>query len=124
MFSIPDRFLSFTAEVHTNSVLLLSNTMSAPRVLLIGGHGKVSMLLTPMLLKQSWNVTSLIRNPDQAEEIKALGKSLGGKLDVLIESLDDVKSDQEAQNVLDQVKPDYVVWSAGWILTLRQMALY
>ena len=98
--------------------------MSVPKVLLIGGHGKVSMLLTPMLLKQSWNVTSLIRNPDQADEIKALGTGLEGKLDVLIESLDDVKRDQEAQNVLDQVRPDYVVWSAGRILTLRQMALY
>ena len=98
--------------------------MSVPKVLLIGGHGKVSMLLTPMLLKQSWNVTSLIRNPDQADEIKTLGTGLEGKLDVLIESLDDVKSDQEAQNVLDQVRPDYVVWSAGRILTLRQMALY
>lgn len=87
--------------------------MSSPRVLLLGGHGKISMLLTPLLLKRSWNVTSVIRNPEQKDEILALGNGLQGKVDVLIESLDDVKSDQEAQNVLDQVKPDYVVWSAG-----------
>ena len=98
--------------------------MSSPSVLLIGGHGKISMLLTPMLLKQSWNVTSLIRNPDQAEEIRALGTGLKGKLDVLIDSLDEVKSDQQAQNVIDQVKPDYVVWSAGWIPALHYSAHY
>lgn len=98
--------------------------MSSPSVLLIGGHGKISMLLTPMLLKQSWNVTSLIRNPDQAEEIRALGTGLKGKLDVLIDSLDEVKSDKQAQNVIDQVKPDYVVWSAGWIPALHYSAHY
>lgn len=98
--------------------------MSSPSVLLIGGHGKISMLLTPMLLKQSWNVTSLIRNPDQAEEIRALGTGLKGKLDVLIDSLDEVKSDKQAQNVIDQVKPDYVVWSAGWTPTLHYSAHY
>ena len=98
--------------------------MSSPSVLLIGGHGKISMLLTPMLLKQSWNVTSLIRNPDQAEEIRALGTGLKGKLNVLIDSLDEVKSDKQAQNVIDQVKPDYVVWSAGWIPALHYSAHY
>lgn len=97
--------------------------MSPPRVLLIGGHGKISMLLTPLLLERSWNVTSLIRNPNQTAEIKALGEGLQGKVDVVIESLDDVKSDQEAQRVLDQVKPDYVVWSAGRVLGLDQLEL-
>ena len=87
--------------------------MSSPRILLLGGHGKVSMLLTPLLLKRSWNVTSVIRDPGQEKEILALGKGLQGKVDVLVESLDDVKSDQEAQSVLDKVRPDYVVWSAG-----------
>lgn len=97
--------------------------MSSPRVLLLGGHGKISMLLTPLLLKRSWNVTSVIRNPEQKDEILALGNGLQGKVDVLIESLDDVKSDQEAQNVLDQVKPDYVVWSAGKEFAVDQREL-
>ena len=87
--------------------------MSAPRVLLVGGHGKVSLHLTPLLLAKSWSVTSIIRDPKQQDEILALGKDQEGQVDVLIESLDAVKSDADAQKVLDKVKPDYVVWSAG-----------
>jgi nucleoside-diphosphate-sugar epimerase len=87
--------------------------MSAPRVLLLGGHGKVSLHLTPLLLAKSWNVTSVIRDPKQQDEILALGKGQKGQVDVLVESLDDVKSDADARKVLDKVKPDYVIWSAG-----------
>ena len=89
---------------------------SSPRVLLLGGHGKVSMLMTPLLLARSWHVTSVIRNPDQKSEILDLAKKHGyptENLEVLIESLEDVKTEKDAQAVLDQVKPDYVVWSAG-----------
>lgn len=88
-----------------------------PRVLLIGGHGKVSLLLTPLLLSRSWHVTSLIRDPSQTAEILSRAKGLPGTLDVLVRSLEDVKSDADAQKVLDEVKPDYVVWSAGKIIT-------
>lgn len=84
-----------------------------PRVLLIGGHGKISLLLTPMLLARSWNVTSLIRDAAQSDEILSIGKGQPGKINVLVRSLDEVKSDNDAQKVLDEVKPDYVVWSAG-----------
>jgi len=98
--------------------------MSSPRVLLLGGHGKISLILTPLLLKRSWNVTSVIRNPEQKEEILALGQGLEVKVVVLIESLDDVKSDQEAQRVLDQVKPDYVVWSAGMDASCQSFDVY
>jgi len=87
--------------------------MSAPRVLLLGGHGKVALHLTPLLLAKSWNVVAVIRDPKQQDEILALGKGLKGQVDVLVESLEDVKSDADAQKVLDKVKPDYVVWSAG-----------
>jgi len=87
--------------------------MSSPRVLLLGGHGKVSLHLTPLLLAKSWNVTSVIRDPKQKDEILKLGEGQKGSVDVFIESLDDVKSDADAQKVLDQVKPNYVVWSAG-----------
>lgn len=84
-----------------------------PRVLLIGGHGKVSLLLTPMLLARSWNVTSLIRDPSQSEEILSKGKGHPGKVNVLVRSLEEVRSDRDAQKVLDEVKPDFVVFSAG-----------
>jgi hypothetical protein len=87
--------------------------MSPPRVLLLGGHGKVALLMTPHLLSRSWHVTSVVRNPDHEDEIKKLGQDQPGKLDVLVESIENVKSDEQAQKILDKVKPNYVVWSAG-----------
>ncbi|KAB8073467.1 hypothetical protein BDV29DRAFT_175433 [Aspergillus leporis] len=83
------------------------------QVLLLGGHGKVALHLTPLLLNRGWNVTSVIRNPEHENEILARGKGTKGKLDVLISSLDDIKSDGDAKKVIDTVSPDYVVWSAG-----------
>lgn len=81
--------------------------------MLIGGHGKVSQLLTPLLLSRSWNVTSVIRTADQKPTIEALGQNQPGKLDVLISSVSDVKSESDAKQIIDRVKPDWVVWSAG-----------
>ncbi|KAL1861931.1 hypothetical protein Plec18170_000755 [Paecilomyces lecythidis] len=86
---------------------------SAPHVLLLGGHGKVALLLTPLLLARNWNVTSVIRNPEHEQEIVNLGKGQKGKVEVLISSLEEIKSPADAKKILDTVKPDYVVWSAG-----------
>lgn len=85
----------------------------AHNILLIGGHGKVSQLLTPLLLARSWNVTSMIRSADQKATIEKLGQGQPGKLSVLVSSVEDVKDEGDAQKILDQVKPDWVVWSAG-----------
>lgn len=82
-------------------------------VLLLGGSGKVSQLLTPLLLQRSWTVTSIIRNPDQVANLQKLGENKAGKLNVLVRSLDDVKSESQAKSIIDEVKPNYVVWSAG-----------
>ena len=82
-------------------------------VLLLGGHGKVALHLTPLLLKRAWSVTSVIRNPAHESEILALGQGLKGNLNVLLSSLEDVKSPSDAQKIIDTVTPDYVVWSAG-----------
>ncbi|KIW79309.1 hypothetical protein Z517_05921 [Fonsecaea pedrosoi CBS 271.37] len=87
--------------------------MSTPRVLILGGHGKVSLFLQPLLLAKKWSVTSVVRNPAHEVEILALGKDKPGKIEVLVDSLDDVKEVSDAQRVLDKVKPDIVVWSAG-----------
>ncbi|KAB8254524.1 NAD(P)-binding protein [Aspergillus pseudonomiae] len=83
------------------------------QVLLLGGHGKIALHLTPLLLNRGWNVTSVIRNPDHENEILARGKGTKGKLNVLLSSLDDIKSDEDAKKIIDTVSPDYVVWSAG-----------
>jgi len=85
----------------------------ATRILLLGAHGKVSLLMTPKLVARNWNLTSVIRNPDQLSDILDAGKNGPGKVDVLVESIEDVKSEADAKRILDQVKPDWVVWSAG-----------
>ncbi|KAK4641797.1 hypothetical protein QC761_504000 [Podospora bellae-mahoneyi] len=88
-------------------------------VLLLGGHGKVAQLLTPLLLKRSWTVTSVIRAQEQVPTIKKLGASQNGKLNVLVRSLEDVKSTDDAKKVIEDAGRegekgvDYVVWSAG-----------
>jgi hypothetical protein len=82
-------------------------------ILLIGGHGKVAQLLTPLLLAKSWSVTSMIRTASQRPEIEKLGQGQPGKLNVLVSSVADVKSEGDAKSILEQVKPDWVVWSAG-----------
>lgn len=86
------------------------------QVLLLGGHGKVALHLTPLLLNRAWNVTSVVRNPAHESEILELGKGRKGKLSVLISSLEEIKSANDASKILQTVSPDYVVWAAG---TLR-----
>ncbi|KHN98963.1 NAD dependent epimerase/dehydratase family protein [Metarhizium album ARSEF 1941] len=81
-------------------------------VLLIGGHGKVAQLLTPLLLKRSWTVTSMIRTDEQAPAIEKLGSGLPGKLNVLVRSVAEVSTQERAATILNDVKPDYVAWSA------------
>ena len=83
------------------------------RVLLLGGHGKVALHMTPLLLSRSWHVTSVVRNPDHVEEIKSRARGQPGKLDVLVESLEDVKSESQAKAILEQARPGCVIWSAG-----------
>jgi len=86
------------------------------QVLLLGGHGKVALHMTPLFLNRAWNVTSVIRNPDHKNDILSLGQGRKGKLEVLISSLEDVKSAADARKILDSVAPDYVVWSAGTLI--------
>lgn len=83
------------------------------QVLLLGGHGKIALHLTPLLLTRGWSVTSVIRNPEHENEILALGKGKKGKLSVLVSSLDDVKTADDARNLLDKVGAECVVWAAG-----------
>lgn len=97
----------------SNTSLRSLNTMPQPRVLLLGGHGKISMLMTPMLLSKSWHVTSIIRNPDHREEVMKLGREYPGKLDVLVDSVEKYKEAKDAKALLEKTRPDYVIWAAG-----------
>ncbi len=86
--------------------------MTNPRILLIGGHGKISLLLTPLLLSR-YNLTSLIRSEAQRSAILAQQKDNPGNLDVLVRSLEDVKSEGDAKEVLREAGAGWVVWCAG-----------
>ena len=97
--------------------------MAPHHVLLLGGHGKVAQYLTPLLLQRSWAVTSIIRDPSQVPAVQKLAdKAQGNKpgdLNVLVRSLEDVKSEAQAKAIIDEVQPDYIVWSAGTLPSLR-----
>lgn len=85
----------------------------APHVLLIGGHGKISLLLTPLLLKRSWTVTSVIRSSSQKSDILSAAGSSTSNLSVKIHDIESVTSQADAQALFDETRPDYVVFSAG-----------
>ncbi|KAF1985071.1 hypothetical protein K402DRAFT_379907 [Aulographum hederae CBS 113979] len=87
--------------------------MSSPHILLIGGHGKIAQLMTPLLLARKWTVTSLIRASEQEPAIHKLGEGQPGTLKTLVSSLEEVRSVEDAKAVLGKVKPSWVVWSAG-----------
>ncbi|KAG5912717.1 hypothetical protein E4U42_001966, partial [Claviceps africana] len=65
-------------------------------VLLIGGHGKVAQLLTPLLLKRAWTVTSMIRTEEQVPAVEKLGDGLPGRLHVLVHSVAEVSTQERA----------------------------
>ncbi|KAH7156431.1 hypothetical protein EDB81DRAFT_787050 [Dactylonectria macrodidyma] len=88
--------------------------MSPPRhVLVLGGNGRISRLLTEILLKKSWTVTSLIRTQEQVKDLEAFFAGLPGTLNVLVQDLEKVDSKEKAASIISQVSPDSVVWSAG-----------
>ena len=43
------------------------------QVVIAGGHGKIAMLLHPLLGERGDSVRALIRNPDQADDVRAAG---------------------------------------------------
>lgn len=55
----------------------------------------------------------MIRNPDQKVTIEKLGQSQPGKLGVLVSSVEEISTNEQAKSIVDDVKPDWIVWSAG-----------
>lgn len=74
------------------------------RIAIIGGHGKVALLLAPLLVERGDEVTSIIRNPAHAAEVEATGAT---PVVADIETLD------EAGMAALLSGHDAVVWSAG-----------
>ena len=73
-------------------------------IMIIGGHGKIALLLAPLLNARGDAVTSVIRNPEHADDIRAAGAT------PLVLDVENATREQLAA-ALDGF--DAVVWSAG-----------
>lgn len=74
------------------------------RVIVFGGHGRIALLLAPMLAARGDEVTAVIRNPQHAAEVEA-----GGARALVV----DVET-ADAAALGDVIRgQDGVVWSAG-----------
>jgi uncharacterized protein YbjT (DUF2867 family) len=74
------------------------------RILVFGGHGKVALLLEPLLAERGDDVTAVIRNPDHSDEVAATGATP--------RVADVEKLDVDALTELVRGH-DAIVWSAG-----------
>jgi len=74
------------------------------RILIIGGHGKIALLLAPLLIARGDEVTSVIRNPDHVADVAATGST---------PTVADIEGVDVAGLTTLFEGHDAVVWSAG-----------
>ncbi|MDR6865780.1 uncharacterized protein YbjT (DUF2867 family) [Microbacterium resistens] len=74
------------------------------RILIIGGHGKIALLLEPLLSARGDEVTAVIRDPRHAQEIRETGAE---------PLVFDVEHEDRAAFARLIAGHDAVVWSAG-----------
>lgn len=74
------------------------------RILIFGGHGKVALLLEPLLAAAGHTVTAVIRNPAHEADVSATGAQ------PLVADIESFDVDQLSNLVSGN---DVVVWSAG-----------
>lgn len=74
------------------------------KVVIIGGHGKIALLLAPLLTAAGWEVTSVIRNAAHINDVAAAGAT---------PVLHDVVSSSHEELTELLAGHDAVVWSAG-----------
>ncbi|PMR89370.1 SDR family oxidoreductase [Xanthomonas arboricola] len=74
------------------------------RIVVIGGHGKVARLLTPLLVRGGHSVTALFRNPAHADDVIADGAT------PQVFDIEHADTDAIAAQLAGH---DAVVWSAG-----------
>lgn len=73
-------------------------------VTIIGGHGKVALILAPLLESRGDNVTSVFRNPDHTDDVERTGAT------AVVADVEKLSVDEIAELLGGQ---DAVVWSAG-----------
>ncbi|MFC4138992.1 MULTISPECIES: NAD(P)H-binding protein [unclassified Microbacterium] len=74
------------------------------RILIVGGHGKVALLLAPLLVSRGDEVTAVIRNPAHAAEVRITGA------DPVVFDIEREDRPGLARLIAGH---DEVVWSAG-----------
>lgn len=74
------------------------------RILVFGGHGRIALLLAPLLVARGHEVTGVIRNPDHVSEVEE-----GGAV-ALVADIETMDVDALAEIIRGH---DAVVWSAG-----------
>lgn len=74
------------------------------RILIFGGHGKVALLLEPLLAAAGHTVTAVIRNPEHEADVAATGAQ------PVVADIETFDLDQLTNLVSGN---DVVVWSAG-----------
>ncbi|MFJ4996704.1 SDR family oxidoreductase [Microbacterium sp. NPDC088619] len=74
------------------------------RIIVFGGHGRIALLLAPLLVARGDEVTSVIRNPDHVSEVEATGAH------ALVADVETLDTDALAEIIREH---DAVVWSAG-----------
>lgn len=74
------------------------------RIIVFGGHGRIALLLAPLLVARGDEVTSVIRNPDHVADVEATGaRALVADAETL-----------DTAALADIIRGhDAVVWSAG-----------
>ena len=74
------------------------------KITIIGGHGKIALLLAPLLVNAGHEVASVVRNPDHVSDVEATGATavVSSVEDADVAALTELLSGQDA-----------VVWSAG-----------
>ncbi|WP_033337995.1 SDR family oxidoreductase [Catenuloplanes japonicus] len=74
------------------------------RIVIVGGHGKVGLLLAPLLVKAGDEVTSIVRNPDHTADVAATGAR------PVVADVENLDTEAIAALLAGH---DAVVWSAG-----------
>ncbi|HEY5852754.1 MAG TPA: SDR family oxidoreductase [Aldersonia sp.] len=74
------------------------------RVSIIGGHGKIALILAPLLQSGGNDVTSIFRNPHHTDDVEQTGAT------AVVADVEKLSVDEIAEQLRCQ---DAVVWSAG-----------
>lgn len=74
------------------------------RIIVFGGHGRIALLLAPLLAARGDEVTGVIRNPEHASDVEATGAR------PLVADIENLDVEELAEIIRGH---DAVVWSAG-----------